>query len=48
MTKNNYSFAKLTNGRAVGLDGIPTLEFDGYRQCLAIQQLDQRSRNFML
>ena len=32
MIKNNYSFAKLTNGRAVGIDAIPTLAFDGFKQ----------------
>jgi Ni,Fe-hydrogenase III large subunit len=34
MTQNNYSFAKLTNGRAVRLDTIPTLAFDGFRQAI--------------
>ena len=34
MTKNNYSFATLTNGRAVGLDVIPTLVFDAFKQTI--------------
>ncbi|MDO8303359.1 MAG: NADH-quinone oxidoreductase subunit C [Sedimentisphaerales bacterium] len=34
MIKNNYSFATLTNGRAIPLDGIPTLVFDGFKQAI--------------
>ncbi|MHB0946393.1 MAG: hydrogenase large subunit [Sedimentisphaerales bacterium] len=33
-TVNNHSLAKLTNGRAVKLDAIPTLEFEGFKQAI--------------
>jgi len=34
MTQNYYSFAQMTNGRAVSLEGIPTLPFDGFKQAI--------------
>jgi Ni,Fe-hydrogenase III large subunit len=34
MTQNNTRFAQLTNGRAVPLEGIPILPFDGFKQAI--------------
>ena len=34
MTQNNYSFARLSNGRAVHLDVIPILAFDFFKQTI--------------
>ncbi len=34
MTQNTVSFAQLTNGRAVGLETIPTLGFDRFKQAI--------------